>query len=86
MWSDFGNVFLKEEDPLRSGGKFEWENFIQKMIVTGGIGIRIDVDYLVLRGDLGVLLYYPWGPSGDRWIWQNGEVIMGATIGIGYPF
>ena len=91
LWSDFGNVFLIKDDPLRPGGKFEWDTFVSKMIVTAGVGLRLDVDYLVLRADLGFLLYYPWLPSGYQWAWQVAKLINeippnGITFGIGYPF
>lgn len=91
LWSDFGNVYLSEPDPLRVGGEFTWDTFIQKMMVTTGVGLRLDVDYLVLRADWGFLLYYPWFPEEARWVWDIVKITgdlppNGFMIGIGYPF
>lgn len=90
VWSDYGNVYLSEPDPLRPGGEFEWATFIEKMIVTAGVGLRLDFDYLVLRADWGVILYYPWFPSPYKWVWQvarlSSDIPNGFTIALGYPF
>lgn len=91
VWSDFGNVYLMEDDPLRPGGQFTWDTFAQKMIVTAGIGLRLDLDYIVLRADWGTIVYYPWfQPYGFPWAWQvydlTQQIPNGFNFGIGYPF
>ncbi|MCE2496598.1 MAG: BamA/TamA family outer membrane protein [Flavobacteriales bacterium] len=59
LWSDYGNIYLREPDPLRPGGAFEFDTFLDKMVVTGGFGLRLDLDYFVIRWDVGFTHYYP---------------------------
>lgn len=86
LWSDYGNTYLRTADPLRPGGEFTFDTFLERMIVTGGAGLRLDLDYFVIRWDVGFILYYPWLPPGQRWTWRNDANIFGGVIGIGYPF
>lgn len=86
LWSDFGNIYLRDPDPLRPGGEFTFDTFAERMVVTGGLGLRLDLDYFVIRWDFGWTLYYPWLEPGQRWIWNNDVNAIGGVIGIGYPF
>ena len=86
LWSDYGNIYLREPDPLRPGGAFEFDTFLDKMVVTGGFGLRLDLDYFVIRWDVGFTHYYPWLDPGSRWTWNNDVNIMGGVFGIGYLF
>jgi len=86
LWADYGNIYLLNPDPLRPGGAFAWDTFLDKMVVTGGVGLRLDLNYLVLRLDYGWILHSPWFVDGERWIWENQLLLSGGVIGIGYPF
>ena len=86
VFSDMGNIWLLNPDPNRPGGEVRWNKLAQDSYLTAGLGLRLDIDYLVLRFDVGVPIYLPVVDYGHRWIWQNKSVPWAPVIGIGYPF
>jgi outer membrane protein assembly factor BamA len=51
-----------------------------------GIGLRLDIQFAILRLDWGIQLHNPNNPAGERWIhnfkWKN----TALNFGVGYPF
>lgn len=86
IFTDMGNVWLSKLDPERPGGEIRWNKVLQDTYVTSGLGLRLDLNYLVLRLDAGVVMRIPIVPEGSRWIWQYKTLIWAPVIGIGYPF
>lgn len=98
LFVDVGNSWTVEEDPIREGAKFDPENFYKEMAVGGGLGVRLDFTFLLVRLDAGMKLYDPARPEGKRFILDPGyydppfntplvrkeNIIL--NIGIGYPF
>ena len=90
LFLDVGNVWqiddiegIKEE----YSGHFRFSEFLKQMAVGTGIGIRYDLDFLILRLDWGVALHLPYetGKSGFYNIdsFKNSHTLHFA---IGYPF
>jgi len=86
IWSDMGNIFLLQEDPNRPYSQIRWNKIIQDSYLTTGLGLRLDLKYLLLRADYGVVLYAPIFIDGDKWIWQNKLPLHGPVISFGLPF
>ena len=86
VWSDAGNVWLLKEDPLRPGSGIRWNKIVPDSFLTAGVGLRLDLTFIILRFDYGVLLYAPIFIDGKKWVFQNKIPQMGSTIGIGFPF
>lgn len=86
LWSDLGNIWLLQEDPERPGSQVRWNNIITDSYLTSGTGIRLDLGFLVVRADLGFVIYLPAFPEGFRWIGQYDPPLFGLAFGIGYPF
>lgn len=86
FWSDAGNIWLFKEDPERPGSGIRWGKVAQDSYFTSGTGLRIDLNYLILRLDYGVILYAPVFSDGYKWIWQNNQPLWHGVIGFGYPF
>ncbi len=94
VFTDFGNVWTIREDTLRPGSQFDSKNFISQLAVGSGIGLRFDVEYFVVRLDLGIPLRVPYREKGNRWIikefdlfdrnWRQQNLLL--NLGIGYPF
>ena len=84
---DAGNVWLYKDDPSRPGGQFEWRNFPKELALGTGVGLRYDMDFLVIRFDLGVGIHAPYdtGKSGYYNMPSFGKS-LGYHIAIGYPF
>ncbi len=83
---DAGNVWLLRKDELRPGAEFSKASF-DNVAVGTGLGLRYDLDFLVLRFDVGVALHAPYetGKSG----WYNIPKFadgLAYNFAIGYPF
>jgi len=86
IWSDMGNIWLLNEDTKRPNSGIRWNKIIQDSYLTAGVGLRLDLKFIVLRYDYGALLYAPIFTDGYKWIWQNKLPLWGSVIGFGYPF
>lgn len=84
---DAGNVWLLKDDPTRPGGKFEFRNLGKELALGTGIGLRYDLDFLVVRFDLGIGIHAPYdtGKSGYYNMTSFGKS-LGYHFAIGYPF
>ena len=84
---DAGNVWLLRKDKSRPGGQLTWKDLAKSIALNTGIGVRYDLDFLVIRLDLGVALHVPYdtGKSGYYNIpkFKDG---LGLHFAIGYPF
>lgn len=70
VFTDFGNIWTWKEDVNRPGAKFS-SDFYKQIAVSGGVGLRMDLDFFVIRLDLGIPLSNPALPSGSQWIFQS---------------
>ncbi|TGE27641.1 translocation and assembly module lipoprotein TamL [Hymenobacter metallicola] len=78
LFVDAGNIWLINDDPTRPGGKFEASSFLKELAVGAGAGIRIDVQFFVIRFDVAMPVRTPNGDKGGSTPTYN--------IAIGYPF
>lgn len=93
VFVDAGNIWLKNKDDERPQGQFKVGNFHRQIAVGTGLGLRLDISFLVLRTDLAFPLRNPSLPRGDRWVhdeifgykgWAGDNLVL--NIAIGYPF
>jgi hypothetical protein len=85
LWSDAGNIWLLQEDPSRPNSQIRWKHVFGDSYLTAGVGLRLNVNFLILRADYGGVLYIPVLPQGYKWIWQN-KLPFYPVIGFGLPF
>ncbi|MBD2767127.1 BamA/TamA family outer membrane protein [Hymenobacter sp. BT664] len=78
VFMDAGNIWLVNEDPSRPGGKFNSSTFLKQLAVGAGAGIRIDVQFFVIRFDYAIPLRAPYGTPEST----TGRL----NLAIGYPF
>lgn len=87
VFLDAGNIWLLKKDENRPGSDFKAYNFFRQLATGTGAGLRYDMEFLVLRLDLGVALHVPYdtGKSGYYNIpkFRDG---LGLHFAIGYPF
>ncbi len=85
---DAGNVWLIKEDESRPGGKFEFNRFLDDIAIGSGIGLRIDIDYFVVRLDVGVPIRKPYIQGSEKWIFNNTSFFKDFifSLAVGYPF
>ena len=87
VFVDAGNVWLLKDDEFRPGGKLEGKSFFKDLALNTGIGLRFDMEMIVLRADLGIALHAPYdtGKKGYFNIPKFGDGLA-FHIAIGYPF
>jgi outer membrane protein assembly factor BamA len=80
VFVDAGNIWLVNNDPQRPGGQFVASQFLNQLAVGAGVGLRIDVQFFVIRFDYAMPIRANYGkPSSDD---SSGRL----NLAIGYPF
>ena len=84
---DAGNVWLLRKEESRPGGQLTLRNFAKSIALGTGVGVRYDLEFLVLRLDLGIALHAPYD-TGKRGYYNIPKFKdgLGLHFAIGYPF
>ncbi|SRR5574344_34241 len=84
---DAGNIWAIKDDGYRAGSQFKFKNMFKEMATGTGIGIRYDLDFLIIRVDWGIGIHVPYetGKSGYYNIptFKDGQTL---NFAVGYPF
>ena len=72
LFLDAGNIWLINKDSLRTDAHFETDRFISEIAIGTGIGLRMDLDFFVIRFDLSMPFRNPSLPVSQRWLFQGG--------------
>ncbi|MBJ6116590.1 BamA/TamA family outer membrane protein [Pontibacter sp. BT310] len=98
VFVDAGNIWLLNEtlkpngEPDKPGGLFKGNEFMSQLAVGTGFGLRIDVDFFVMRFDVGIPVRSPNMPDGEQNVLSDlkfgfkGDNSLTLNIAIGYPF
>lgn len=95
LFADAGNIWNLKKDASKPGAEFQFNRFYKEVAMGGGVGIRMDFDFMALRFDFAVPLRNPALPEGiDRWTvtqpgfgswkWIKSNTVL--NIAVGYPF
>ena len=85
---DVGNVWYlgRDKTQVPADGVFHFDKFYKQLGMNTGLGLRIDITFVILRLDWGIQIHNPNRPEGQRWIhdfrWKN----TALNFGVGYPF
>ena len=84
---DAGNVWLLRNSENQPGGQFRFKDFGKQIALGTGVGLRYDLDFLVIRFDLGIGIHAPYdtGKRGYYNMTSFGKS-LGYHFAIGYPF
>lgn len=89
VFVDAGNIWAIREDADQPGAEFRFNRFANEIAVGTGMGLRLDLSFLIARLDLGMKLRDPGLLDGPGWIvgsrsynWQD----FMLNFAIGYPF
>jgi outer membrane protein assembly factor BamA len=104
LFVDAGNVWLFSErtkqdsdgNIIENGNsKFRLDSFYKELGVGTGFGLRFNFTFLILRFDVGIKVYDPARPEGDRFVLDkmkftrpfgvNREPVI-FNLGVGFPF
>ena len=87
LFLDAGNVWMLRKDDSHPVGEFGSGSFLKQIALGTGFGLRYDLEFLIIRLDLGVGIHTPYdtGKSGYYNIprFKDG---LGFHFAVGYPF
>lgn len=87
LFADAGNIWRLTPDINKPNGEFKVNTFADQIAIGGGVGIRWDLTFFVLRLDLAMPLKDPKFAPGERWVLNKKPYeYTVANFGIGYPF
>ncbi len=85
LFTDIGNIW-----DLRKAEDFSLSNFsFDSIAADWGFGLRLNLDFILVRIDLGMKVYEPCRPADTRWIGPVDWLHRGnfaLHFGVGYPF
>lgn len=86
LFTDLGNIWTLKAEQGREEGLFRISNFYKSIAFNWGFGARLNLDFVILRLDLGMVAY---DPVKQNWIkpfnWFKKETYS-LQFGVGYPF
>ncbi len=85
VFADAANVWTLKYDPSRPEANLT-NDFIKQFGIGYGYGIRLDVEFFVVRLDLGYKLHSPFPVNGSRWLKQRFPSGAVPQFAIGLPF
>ena len=85
---DAGNIWTIKPYERQPMGDFRWNRFYKEIAMSYGIGLRVNLNFLLLRADFGMKAYNPALPSGQKWTIFKPELRRDFAwhFAIGYPF
>lgn len=86
---DVGNIwYLKDSEGIYDKSEiFNGRDFYKQLGFNTGIGLRLDIQFAILRLDWGIQLHNPNKEVGERWVIKNFNLSNTAlNFGVGYPF
>ncbi|MEZ0611312.1 BamA/TamA family outer membrane protein [Fibrella sp. WM1] len=91
---DAGNVWNYSNETVGGLDTQFNKNFLSELAIGGGVGLRIDLSYFLIRADLATPFHKPYLPEGQRWVlnqinlrdpsWRKENLVL--NIAVGYPF
>ncbi len=87
IFTDIGNIWTMKENETFAGGEFHFNTFYKQLAADAGLGLRLDISFLLFRLDVAAPMVNPAYPEGQRWRiskLQFNDFIL--NFGIGYPF
>lgn len=91
LFIDAGNVWTYHPIESMPDADFKFNSFYKQVAVDAGVGLRMDVSFLMLRFDLAYAMRNPYkDENGSYWrfnndIWGHFDNLR-LQVGIGYPF
>ena len=89
LFLDTGNIWDLPSPYYNDEGTFAFDTLGESFAMDWGPGIRVNLDFLLLRLDLGFRVHDPARDEGDRWLgpgqWFKKDNLA-VHFGVGYPF
>ncbi len=96
LFAEVGNVWTMPRNDGLDGmsyddycKQFHFNNFYRSLAADWGVGLRVNLDFIVLRFDFGMKVHDPARDEGERWLgprkWFKSDGCA-FHFGVGYPF
>lgn len=91
VFADAGNVWNLTDNGLGKYdlGKLNGYNFVHGIALDWGLGLRLDLNFILVRLDMGMVIHDPTRSEGRRWVGPDGwfkKDGCAVHFGVGYPF
>jgi hypothetical protein len=88
LFLDAGNVWLLPKNKQQDDAMFNFDTFLSQVAANTGVGLRLNLGYLIARFDVGMKLVDPSRSYGTRFLLTGlpKSEYFSYHIGIGYPF
>lgn len=83
---DAGNIWLLKKEKDRPGGELRGSTFFKDIALGTGVGLRVDLGMIVIRGDLGYGLHAPYYNGTPHYFNIAFRHAFAFHLAIGYPF
>jgi outer membrane protein assembly factor BamA len=84
---DIGNVWTLYNQKDMQGGQFQFYRFYKELATGAGFGIRLNLQFLIIRFDFAIKVWDPSKPINERWVIPQTKFSdINMNFGIGYPF
>ncbi len=86
---DAGNIwYLSNASGVNDEASiFRPETFYKELGFNTGVGLRVDIQFVIIRLDWGIQLHNPNKTAGERWVIKKFDLSNTAlNFGVGYPF
>lgn len=85
---DAGNIWTIKDYPNQINGQFKFNRFYKEIAASYGLGLRLNLGFLLVRFDAGLRIYDPTEEKiSERWVIHKPRMSRTAFhFGIGYPF
>ncbi len=89
LFIDVGNIWAYKQDNDRPDAEFSLSEFYKQFAVGTGLGLRLDLNFAVIRLDGGIKVRNPNLSGSDSWVLMHKQLKFKDItwqFGIGYPF
>ena len=88
LFLDAGNIWFLPRDRMNSRATFKVDTFLSQIATNTGIGLRLNLGFLIARFDIGMKMIDPSKPYGNRFLLNRmpSNDYFSYHFGIGYPF
>lgn len=86
VFTDMGNIWNALDDVQDEKSVFSGLKSLKNSAIGSGFGVRYDLNFFVVRIDMGFKTYNPADESGKKWFRDYNFANSVLNIGINYPF
>ncbi len=87
VFVDAGNVWAFYPNEAMPNAEFKFNSFYKQLALDAGLGIRLDVSFLLIRLDFAYAMRNPYpNENGSYWRFDKPFNNIRMQLGIGYPF